>query len=607
MGRLNKQRAPLVFGLILAALLLAMGCKMADQALSTSTPDIDATAIASPVEVTRPTAVPRFPTPLPTGTRISVLVLVPTPILVIVPEPTPVIVTQECVVGLRLEPGEGCEYFDGAESDFVLTVREDGATLLDGSVGPLTLSEQITRPGAKVCACGLETEWDGTARTIMALPQPAPEIERPRYVEPPPSLFLGECLVGMEVAPGELCVYPGSLCAFDVATDGMGHFLTMFDAERIEANEVINGELTYNFVAEWSERVWTIQNAPPPKRDNFMGERVICPPDQQIAGLADAIWRHDIARVQRLIDSGANVNALQEHGWRLLEYAVIYSDNYESTEIVERLIDAGADVNAISAYGAPILRSAAGDETIDALKLLLDAGADPNARDRFGGPILDRAIGAEAEDAVRLLVEAGADIDALDYRGDPMLVSPLIFGKGEIIQVLVDLGADVHALGRFGKPLLFAALGEGTEMMQLMLDAGADPNTRSSSGKPILSSIAESEHPDLVRLLLDAGADPNACDWGGGWAPLFHAIRYGHVENVRVLVESGANVNAFDGDGDPVLARALLRRSDSMIPILVDAGADVNAIDSDGKTMLELARRVASAEIVQYLIEAGAE
>ena len=571
MGNPDRRRL-IAFGLIAVALLLALGCTRVDEVTPPPPPEIF-TAVTD--------------TPFPT------------------PTPTPDIDYRQCEVGLRLNPGEGCFYNDQGWADFTLAVQPDGIAVLDGDIGPMSVSNRRAEPGEKLCPCDLHTEPRGQSRVVTALPYPM-TIRRYDRLAVPPSPFLGECLVGMEVETGELCVYPGSVCAFEVTVDGVGNFLAMSDAERIEANDVINGELTYNFLAEGSEKVWTIQSVPPPRRDDFMGERVDCPPDEQVAGLADAIWRHDIAQAQRLIDSGANVNALQQYGWRLLEVAVRYSDDYESAKMVERLIAAGADVNAISAHGDPILRSAARDETINALKLLLDAGADPNARDGLGGPILDTAIGNEAEDAVRLLVEVGADIDAQDYKGAPMLLAPLIFGKSDIIRVLADLGADVHAVDRSGRPLLFTAYGEGAEMMQLMLDAGADANARSWYGSPILSSIAESEHPDLVRLLLDAGADPDACDSRGG-VPLFYAIRSGQVGNVQALVESGANVNVFDGEGDPLLVRALRRGIDSIVRIFVNAGADVNAIDSDGMTMLEHARQIGSQPAVQYLIDSGAE
>ena len=125
------------------------------------------------------------------------------------PTPTrvPIEIQYECAVGLLLEPGEACSYLDENRSNFVLAVRGDGSTLLDGSVGPLWLIDRTVEPGDKVCVCGLTTESDGLNRTITALPQPIPTFQIERFVLPP-SPYLGQCVVGMDVETGELCWYP---------------------------------------------------------------------------------------------------------------------------------------------------------------------------------------------------------------------------------------------------------------------------------------------------------------------------------------------------------------------------------------------------------------
>ena len=572
-------RALLVSGLIVVALLLALGCTRID-ATATPTATVIATATGTaqpPTATSAPPTVTATPLP-PTPTR------TPTP-----PTPTPIptlIPIPECEVGMRLEPGEVCAYRDEVESDFVLAVLEDGSTSLDGSVGTLENASRIAEPGDKLCMCGLETESDGLSRTITALPKPLPEVKSVQYVEPPPSPFLGECLVGMEVEPGELCVYPGSLCAFDVTPDANGHFLETSDNERIEANDVINGELTYNFLAEGSEKVWTIQDVPPPKRDDFMGGRVICPASQPVTELTYAMRARDVRRVQELIDSGVNLDARTAGGFTLLSIALLYDD--ERLEIVQLLIDAGANVNGRgSSFGTPDLHKALAYSSGSALRMLLNAGANPNSRDMSGYPVLQRALKygptPESLENIHALVDAGAEVNATDHSGDLLLFRALLFYDKEIVRALIDRGADIHTLDRYGRPLLYPTLSGlpgGPEKTRLLVEKGADPNARDVRGTPVISRGLNSNWNEIGPLL-EAGANPNACD-GQGNPPLWYAIgpasapnpAVSYIENVRLLVE---------------------------------AGADVNARDSQGRTMLERARRVASPEIVQYLIDAGAE
>ena len=147
------------------ALLLAMGCNSVDQEVPIATPETGATEIASPPGVTRPTAVPRFPTPLPTTT--STPIPPPTPTATAVP-------LEDCVVGLRLEPGSGCSFGNRFNSFFDLMVLENGDSVLDGSVNGRELFSRAVKPGEKLCVCELETETDGMARIIVSLATATP-------------------------------------------------------------------------------------------------------------------------------------------------------------------------------------------------------------------------------------------------------------------------------------------------------------------------------------------------------------------------------------------------------------------------------------------------
>lgn len=525
------------------------------------------------------------------------------------PPPTPtkvsIEVQYECAAGLRLERGEACSYTDGDQSDFVLAVQADGSAYLDGDIGQLSLSEKVFRPDAKVCACGLETEWDGTGRTIMALPEAAPAPVEALSVDYPLPPFLGECRIGMELGAGELCLYPGlSLCAFEVTQDGSGQFLTLSDRERIEARNVTHGELTYDFLAVASDGTWKIEDVSMIGRDSFRSEWIHCPPDQRVADLWDAIWRHDIVEVQRLIDSGMNVNARNDIGHPLLASAVFYSGHYQSTEIIERLISAGADVNAVDVHGTPTLHSAADDSTLGALQVLLEAGADPNARNARGASALSGAI--QAPGATRALVNAGADANSLDRNGNPILHTAFLFGTPDVVRILLDSGADMNVTNTSGTPLILDAYSGGAEKLRLALESGANVDARGIAGRTALSSVTRYEFGEEYMQLIDAGANLDACDSLGN-PPLVFALSSPDIRFTQALVRAGATVNTYDALGEPLLMTGIKRGDLEKIALLVEAGADVNARDSRGSTVLELARLVGSPEIVQYLIDAGAE
>jgi len=81
-----------------------------------------------------------------------------------------------------------------------------------------------------------------------------------------------------------------------------------------------------------------------------------------------------------LIEAGADVNAVSEHGWVPLHYAAAP----ESAAVAELLIRHAANVNAANSDGSTPLHHAADFGKREVVALLLSHGADPNACDGDG-------------------------------------------------------------------------------------------------------------------------------------------------------------------------------------------------------------------------------
>ncbi len=531
----------------------------------TPAPPPTATLIPQPTKLAErpsPTPAPVIRTATPTA-RPTLTLQTPTPTSV------PIEVHYECMAGLRLERGEACSYADGDQSDFVLAVRDDGSTYLDGDVGPLSLSEKIFRPDAKVCACGLETEWDGNARTITALPNPISMIETNEFTLPT-SPDLGECVIGMEVRAGQVCRYPGTYCAFEVKLNGGAQFLSFLEDERIEATNVLRGDFVVDLVATADDDVWRILMVPEQSGEDSI---TFCPLLSQEEALWSAAYYGDIDYLRLNIREGANVDARNPVGTPMLGVAALAPPERWNESVVTALIEAGADVNARGAFGTPILVEVARTGNTDALALLLRAGADANLVDQQGATALQNATWSREAAAIRILLMAGAD-------------AGLSLGDSQ--------------------PPVFTALIQSTELLNVFLQNGADPDTRNSHGMPLLSRAMSIGLADRVDIILATGANPNLCDAVGN-PPLRHAIQSGRAEHVRSLVSRGAEVNVIDSWGDSMLMKAVLQQNVDIIRILVEAGANVNAGGAHGDSILTIAGRLDSREIVQILIDAGAE
>ena len=80
---------------------------------------------------------------------------------------------------------------------------------------------------------------------------------------------------------------------------------------------------------------------------------------------------------------------------------------FNNPGIVSFLIESGADINAIDDYGMnSIMRAAAFNRDYEVLRILLEAGADVSVEDIFGQNVLDYAIiGEIPEDLYNLLRE----------------------------------------------------------------------------------------------------------------------------------------------------------------------------------------------------------
>ena len=131
-----------------------------------------------------------------------------------------------------------------------------------------------------------------------------------------------------------------------------------------------------------------------------------------------AVERNEPAIVQLLIENGARLNPLNEHGWTPLRCAADES----RVECARLLLAAGADACA-DAASFSVLHKAAGLKTSDLLRMLLPLGLDLEARDDGGQTPLFYAAQYGCCENLRLLLEAGADAHARDHRGTTPLMS----------------------------------------------------------------------------------------------------------------------------------------------------------------------------------------
>jgi ankyrin repeat protein len=255
------------------------------------------------------------------------------------------------------------------------------------------------------------------------------------------------------------------------------------------------------------------------------------PPDQ---ALFQAVQQAGATEVKRLLDLGANVNAVNEAGATPLMWAI------PDLAKVRLLVEHGANVNAVSKNlgRTPLLIAAGYPNTVPVLELLLDKGADLRARDRSGENALRKAARFSDVSVVRFLHEQGMNVNEPSGGSPALTVATAAQGRhyAPTIEYLLDQGAKFEAQTSIA-PVRF-----DSKFIERWITAGAGVNTVVSRfGRTPLIAAASSDEAgvDILQLLLDKGADPDAKDKDGESA-LDWAMHRQDSAKIALLRERGA-------------------------------------------------------------------
>ncbi|MFA5292087.1 MAG: ankyrin repeat domain-containing protein [Phycisphaerae bacterium] len=378
--------------------------------------------------------------------------------------------------------------------------------------------------------------------------------------------------------------------------------------------------------------------------------------------LIQAAKKGDLAAVQNLLDSGADVNAKRNiDGVTALIWAALNG----RTEVVKLLLEKGADVNAVSDSGLtaldaaktqghtdivqilkrpnmaiPVTKNVSDSNTensalykatyegnLEEVKSLISNGADVNARwpKRFDSSPLHFTVSKGHENMRTLFEISGFKADEIKDRTKDVNYPRLY---ADIVSLLIANGADINAKDSFGwMPLHTAAQFGYSDMVKLLVAKGAkidvftasaigdinavksfinkDPNeiNFTINGYTPLHAAAQCGRMEVVQYLIEKGADINA-GYPQKPTPLFSATTKGNVAILELLASKGAKL---DSEEFLPLFGAIWAQNKEAIDFLISKGADVNAKDSRGATALIMAADMGYYDICECLIAKGAD
>lgn len=193
-------------------------------------------------------------------------------------------------------------------------------------------------------------------------------------------------------------------------------------------------------------------------------------------GLHAAAHKGDVAKVQRLVASGAALNATDTYGRSPLHVAAFARQR----EVIRELAKAGADLNKLEndRYDAVTIASVADDEAT--LKVLLELGASAKqVTSRYDGTALIAAAHLGHDGVVRQLIAAGAPLDHVNNLHWTAVIESIVLGDGgarhqATLKALIDAGANLQLADRSSQTPLALAKARGYSAMVSMLEkAGA--------------------------------------------------------------------------------------------------------------------------------------
>ena len=204
-------------------------------------------------------------------------------------------------------------------------------------------------------------------------------------------------------------------------------------------------------------------------------EAQVAPDATEIArytGLHAAANRGDVAAIEKLVASKADVNARDGYGRTPLHVATFAKQR----DVIRALAKAGANLGLLERdlYDAVTIASVADDE--ETLRTLLVLGASAKlTTSRYDGTALIAAAHLGHDGVVRQLITAGAQLDHVNNLHWTAVIESIVLGNGgarhqATLKALIDAKANLQLTDRQGNTPLALAKSRGYREMVSMLE-----------------------------------------------------------------------------------------------------------------------------------------
>lgn len=282
----------------------------------------------------------------------------------------------------------------------------------------------------------------------------------------------------------------------------------------------------------------------------------------QKAHIFKAVMGNQTEILEKLLESGANINETDEEGRTLLMIAALYNKK----DIFNLLINKNSSIDLQDNEGKNALHHAVKPyynttKTIEALhtekiknqeiiQKLVDLGLPINTKDNAGQTPLILACKHENKQAVNILIKNDEiEIDLQDNNGKTALMYATLFQNLDIIKTLLSYNANINLPDKENDtPLMYAVMLKNLSIIELLLKEKANPNVKNNKGQFPITYAAKEHHNDIdvytkiIKVLLDYNADPKVQDKFKNTA-LTYAQRRKNQELINIIKQAIEKLN----------------------------------------------------------------
>jgi len=208
------------------------------------------------------------------------------------------------------------------------------------------------------------------------------------------------------------------------------------------------------------------------------------------AHLLSATAKNKVARVQELIEIGANINYFNQDGKTAVMIAVLNCDD----KCLKLLLDKGADANIVGDQQG--LRSCCEEKSLAHFNVGSPGGLPHSL------PPLMRAINLKNISIVKILCDHNANINYQDKQnGFTPLMIAVMTNELSIVKFLIDRKANINvkSIKDSLTPLICAAYLNDYDLVELLLSKGADPQVAGHQNYKAIDATSDNHVALLLR------------------------------------------------------------------------------------------------------------